>query len=184
MKDKPPVLFSEEQIARRLSELGPEIARGFDDAEICVVGLMKSCLVFMADLIRRIPADLSVHLLRVTAHREQGAASARTEILYATAIPYAGRDILLLDDIIDTGITLGYLLEHIREHKPRSLKVCALIDKPGERKIDVHPDWALFTLQEPLEDRFLVGYGLDYEEAYRGLPYIGSVPRTPMPRGA
>lgn len=184
MKEKPVVLFSEDEIARRLKELGAEIAQAFAGREICVVGLMKSCLVFMADLIRAIPLDLTVHLVRVSSQREEGSGTARTEIMYSTAVPYEGRDILLLDDIIDTGITLNFLLDHIREHKPRSLKVCALIDKPGERKIDVHPDWALFTLRERQEGRFIVGYGLDHGESYRGLPYLGSIARPAPARGA
>jgi hypoxanthine phosphoribosyltransferase len=169
---RPLVLFSEDEIARRIALIGPEIAAAFGGSEICVVGLLKSCLVFMADLIRAMPSDLSVHLLRVQTQPEAGA-----EVLYSMPVPYEGRDILLLDDIIDTGITLSYLLDHIREHRPRSLRVCALIDKPRERKIDVHPDWSLFRLESPPPDRFLVGYGLDYGESYRGLPYIGTIPR-------
>ena len=183
MTSRPDVLFTPEQIARRIAELGPEIGRAFESREICVVGLMKSCLVFMADLIRAIPLDMSVHFLRVKSVRD-GDKSSRTEIMYEASIPYEGRDILVLDDIIDTGITLNFLLEHIREHKPRTLKVCALVDKPGERKIDVHPDWSVFTLTDPPVDRFIVGYGLDYSESYRGLPYIGTIPRPALPVGA
>jgi hypoxanthine phosphoribosyltransferase len=185
MAHRAQVLYSEQQIVQRLTQLGPDIARAFEGREICVVGLMKSCLVFMADLIRRIPADLSVHLLKVTASREEGTGTPRTEILFETAIAYEGKDILVLDDIVDTGVTLNFLLDHIREHKPRKLKVCALVDKPGERKVDIHPDWSVFTLTETLDDRHLVGYGLDYAEAYRGLPFIGTIPRpAPRPGGA
>jgi len=182
---RPDVLFTPEQIARRIAELGPEIARVFDSREICVVGLMKSCLVFMADLIRRIPLDLTCHFVVASSLRDQGAGSVRTEIVYSTEIPYEGKNILLLDDVIDTGITLSFLLDRIRERRPRSLKVCALIDKPGDRKIDVHPDWAAFTLKEPLKDgRFIVGYGLDHAEGYRGLPYLGTIPRpAPLVEG-
>jgi hypoxanthine phosphoribosyltransferase len=180
-RPRPEILFSQDQIAKRIAELGPEIARAFDAPEICVVGLMKSCLVFLADLIRTIPLDMSVHFLRVSSVRDDGGANPRTEIIYAATIPYEGRDILVLDDIVDTGITLNFLLDHIREHKPRSLKVCALIDKPGERKIDVHPDWSVFTLADPPIDRFIVGYGLDHSESYRGLPYIGTIPRPASP---
>ena len=150
----------------------------FAGRELAVIGLMKSCLVFMADIIRAIPLDLTCHTLRVRSLREESNGTSRTEIAYSATIPYAGRDILLLDDIVDTGITLNFLLDHIRENKPRSLKVCALIDKPGERKIDVHPDWSAFTLDKVPPDRFLVGYGLDHAESYRGLPYIGTVPRS------
>ena len=182
---KPDVLFSEEQIRARIREIGAEVGRAFAGRELAVIGLMKSCLVFMADIIRAIPLDLTCHTLRVQSVREEGKGTSRTEIAYSATIPYEGKDILLLDDIVDTGITLNFLLEHIKEKKPRSLKVCALIDKPGERKIDVHPDWAAFTLREPMEDRFLVGYGLDYAESYRGLPYIGTIPRpgAGRPRG-
>ena len=179
---KPDVLFDEKQIARRVDELGREIAQSFAGSDLCVVGLMKSCLIFMADLVRRIPLDLTCHFLEASSLRESGAGSVRTAIVYSTEIPYVGRDILLLDDIIDTGITLSFLLDHIRERRPRSLKVCALIDKPGDRKIDVHPDWAAFTLKEPLKDgRFIVGYGLDHAEGYRGLPYLGTIPRPARP---
>jgi hypoxanthine phosphoribosyltransferase len=179
---KPEVLYDEKQIARRMDELGREIAQSFAGGDLCVVGLMKSCLVFMADLIRQIPLDLTCHFVVASSLRDQGAGSVRTEIVYSTEIPYEGKNILLLDDVIDTGITLNFLLDHIRERRPRSLKVCALIDKPGDRKIDVHPDWAAFTLKEPLKDaRFIVGYGLDHAEGYRGLPYLGTIPRPAPP---
>jgi hypoxanthine phosphoribosyltransferase len=174
---RPDVLFSEAEIARRVADLGREIGEAFAGGELCVVGLMKGCLIFMADLVRAIPLDLTCHFLEASSLRDQGAGAVRTEIVYSTEIPYDGRNILLLDDIIDTGITLNFLLDHIRERRPRSLKVCTLIDKPGDRKIDANPDWAAFTVKEPLEGRFIVGYGLDYAEGYRGLPYLGTIPR-------
>lgn len=177
MKDRISVLFTEEQIARRVAELGEEIGRAFAGRDICVLGLMKGSLVFMADLIRKIPLDLTVHLVRVTSHREQAAGRVLTEIVYSTAVPLEGRDVLLVDDIVDTGITLSYLLAHIHEHGPATLRVCALIDKPEARKIDVHPHWTAFQVHEPLADRFMVGYGLDWMERFRGLPYIGTIPR-------
>jgi hypoxanthine phosphoribosyltransferase len=174
---KPEVLFSEEAIRARIKALGAEIGSAFQGREPAVIGLMKSCLVFMADLIRAIPLDLTCHLLKVSSVREEEGGTPRTEIVYSAPIPYEGKDILLLDDIVDTGITLNFLLEHIKERSPRSLKVCALINKPGERKIGLHPDWSAFTLDEMPADRFLVGYGLDHAEGYRGLPYIGTIPR-------
>lgn len=183
MKPTPELLFSESQIDSRIQELGPEVAKAFAGNEIAVIGLMKGCVVFMADLIRSIPLETTCHFLRVAAHRDQGMGSMRTDIVYSTEIPYEGRDILLLDSIVDTGITLNFLLDHIREHKPKSLKVCALIDKPGDRKIDVNPDFAAFTLREPL-DGFIVGYGLDHLENYRGLPYLGTIPRPEVPAEA
>jgi hypoxanthine phosphoribosyltransferase len=175
------VLWSAEQIRQRVSELGSEITNTFDGHDLHVVTLLKGGMVFMADLIRQIPLDTTCHFLRVASNQDKGAV--RTDIVYSTEIAYAGRNVLILDDIVDTGITLAFLLEHIREQKPQSLKVCTLVDKPGERKIDVHPDWAAFTLADPMTDRFLVGYGLDFAERYRGLPFIGTIPR-PAPRAA
>jgi hypoxanthine phosphoribosyltransferase len=176
MSATPQVLFGAEQIRARLTEVGAEIARRYGPAEVCVVGLMKSCLVFMADLIRALPADVTCHMLRVQAFRDAETGSPRHDIVYYADIDYEGRDVLLLDDVLDTGITLDFILEHIRARRPRSLRTCVLIDKPGERKVGVRPDWAVFTLDEP-EERFLVGYGLDWNEHYRGLPYIGVIPR-------
>jgi hypoxanthine phosphoribosyltransferase len=169
--EKPSALFTAEQIERRIGELGREIAEAYAGEEICVVGLMKNCLVFMADLIRALPLPMTCQMLRAT----QGG-RATTEIVYSAEAPYEGRHILLLDDVVDTGITLSYLVDHIRDHQPRSLKVCALIDKSAERKVDLRPDWAMFSLPEPF-DRFLVGYGLGYAEHYRELPYIGMLER-------
>jgi hypoxanthine phosphoribosyltransferase len=176
MRDQVSVLFDEEQIARRVAALGEEITRTFAGKEICVLGLMKGSLVFLADLIRKIPLDLTVNLIRVSSHREQAAGRVLTEIAYSTAVPLEGKHVLLVKDIVDTGITLSYLLAHIHEHGPASLRVCALVDKPEARKIDVHPDWAAFPLAEAPADRFLVGYGLDWMERFRGLPFIGTIP--------
>jgi hypoxanthine phosphoribosyltransferase len=176
MKDEVSVLYSEEQIARRVAQLGEEITGTFAGKEICVLGLMKGSLVFLADLIRKIPLDLTVNLIRVSSHREQAAGRMMTEIVYSTAVPLEGKHVLLVKDIVDTGITLSYLLAHIHEHGPASLRVCALVDKPEARKIDVHPDWAAFPLVEAPADRFLVGYGLDWMERFRGLPFIGTIP--------
>jgi len=179
VKPKPDVLVSHEQIQARIAAIGSEVAHSFDGKEICALGLMKSCLLFMADLVRVVPLDMTCYFLRATSLREQGSGPVRTDIVYSAEITYEGKDILLLVDIVDTGITLNFLLDHIRERCPSSLKVCTIVNKPGERKIDVHPDWSVYTLDQPL-DRFLVGYGLDYAEHYRGLPYIGTIPR-PQP---
>jgi hypoxanthine phosphoribosyltransferase len=176
------VLFSEDEIRERVVQLGAEITRAFAERELCVLALVKGSLVFMADLVRRIPLDLSLHLVRVTSQRERSAGRVITEIIFSSeSVPLAGRDVLLIDDVVDTGITLSYLLGHVHEHGPRSLKVCSLIDKPGERKIGVHPDWSAFTLREPGPDRFLVGYGLDWQERYAGLPFIGTIARPARP---
>ena len=178
MRYRPAVLFSPEQIQRRVKELGAEITASFTEAgEVCAIGLMKSCMVFMADLVREVPLDLKCYFLRASSHLERGPGAVRTDIVYSTEIPYEGREILLIDDVIDTGITLGFLVDQIRAHNPKSLRVVSLIDKPGMRKQDVRPDWTAFTVEND-PTRFIVGYGLDREERYRGLPYIGTIPRS------
>jgi hypoxanthine phosphoribosyltransferase len=177
MKTEVTVLYPEDVIARRVAELGAAIGAALAGREPCVLGLMKGGLVFMADLVRKIPLDLTVHLVRVTSHREQDRGRVMTEIVYATGVPLEGRDVLLVADIVDTGITLSYLLGHLHEHGAKSVRVCALVDKPEARKIDVHPDWSAFTLGPAEAERFLVGYGLDWMEKFRGLPFIGTIPR-------
>jgi hypoxanthine phosphoribosyltransferase len=168
------VLFSREQIDARVRELGAEVGQACAGQELCVVGLMKSCLVFMADLIRAIPLPQTCYFLQSASLREKGGAAASADIVYSTDVPYAGRHILLLDDIIDTGVTLSFLLDHINDHAPASVRVCTLIDEPGERKTDVRPDWAAFTIDKP-SDRFIVGYGLDYQQRFRELPYLATI---------
>ena len=180
MTAPPAVLFDQQRIAARMRELGAEVARGMAGREICVVGLIKGCMMFMADLVRAIPLDMTCHFLRVASFKDDAAGPMRTDIVYSTETTFEGRHILLLDDVVDTGITLNFLVEHIRERGPGTLKVCVLIDKPDARKIEVQIDWAAFTMKEAMADRFVVGYGLDHAERYRGLPYIGTIPR-PVP---
>jgi hypoxanthine phosphoribosyltransferase len=177
--EQPALLFSREQIDTRVRALGAEIGDACAGLELCVVGLMKSGLVFMADLIRAIPLPQTCYFLQSASLRDASGPSALTDIVYSTDIPYAQQHILLVDDIIDTGITLSFLLDHIRDHGPASVRVCTLIDKPSERKVDVHPDWAAFTLERPL-DQFIVGYGLGYRERFRALPYLAIIP-VPAP---
>lgn len=177
MTDEIAVLHSEEQIARRVADLGQEIGRAFAGEDLTVLGLTEDSIVFMADLIRRVPLDLTMHLLRVTSQPDPPG-GVIAEIVYATgATPMTGRNVLLVDDVVDTGVTLSYVLTHIREQGPRSLRVCTLVDKPHARKVDVQPDWVAFTLGEPDDDRFLVGYGLGWKARFRGLPYLATVPR-------
>lgn len=174
----PAVLFDEGRIARRVREIGDEVTRAMAGLEVCVVGRAKGCMMFMPDLVRAVRLEMTCHFLHVTSLLdEEGDGPPRTDIVYSTETTFEGRHILLLDDVVDTGITLSFLVDHIRERGPASLRVCALIDKPGERKIQVQIDWAAFTMEEPVHDRFLVGYGLDHGERYRALPYIGTIPR-------
>lgn len=175
MDDEVAVLRSEEQIARRVAELGREIGRSFAGPSLYVLGFSQETIVFLADLVRRIPLDVAIHLLRVR-RQPDPPGGVTAEIVYATGeTRLADRDVLLVTDVVDTGVTLSYVLGHIREHAPRSLRVCALVDKPHERKLDLPVDWSAFSLGEPEGDRFLVGYGLGFQGRYQGLPFLGTI---------
>src|SRR5687767_15198088 len=115
MTAAPAVLFDQDQIAGRLREIGAEVAREMAGREICVIGLIKGCMMFIADLVRAIPLDMTCHFLRVTSFRDEAAGPVRTDIVYSAETTFEGRHILLLDDIVDTGITLNFLLDPIRE---------------------------------------------------------------------
>ena len=158
-----------------------EVARAFEGREVCLVGLMKSCLVFRAT--SSAPCHWKTcHFLQAVAARAGGAGPLRTDIVYSTEHPLTGPRLLLPRGLCGHGDHVSFTGDHIREHGPQSLKVCVLIDKPGDRKVDVRPDWAVHTVREPLkDDRFIVGYGLDHAEHYRGLPFLGTIPRPVGP---
>lgn len=174
---QPLAVFDETTIRTRVASLGAEITSAYGQEPLCVVGLMTSALVFTADLIRCLDLDLDCHVLRVTSVPDQESGDLRTDIVYAGHIPYEDQNVLVVCDVIDTGITLNFLMEHIRGRRPRSLRICTLLDKPEQRKIELKPDWVAFSLKEPLSTGFLVGYGLDHEGHYRGLRHLASIPR-------
>lgn len=179
MRPKPEILFSEEQIRARVQTIGAQIAEEFGGEELRVIGLMKNCLVFMADLIRAIPLETTTHLMRC--HYDAGKI-AQTDIVFEADFSFAGQNVLLIEDVIATGITNNYLLESMRQHQPAKLRVCALIDRKIDRKVEMRPDWTAFELADE-EHGFVVGYGLDYAEHYRGLPYLGTIPRPEAEAG-
>jgi hypoxanthine phosphoribosyltransferase len=172
-------LFSEEQIRARVQTIGAQIGEEFKGEELRVIGLMKNCIVFMADLIRAIPLETTSHLVRC--HYREGE-TAQTDIVFEADFSFAGQNVLLVEDVIATGITNSYLVESMRQHEPAKLRVCALLDRKDDRRVEMRPDWTAFELTE-VGDGFVVGYGLDYAEHYRGLPYLGTIPRPPAEAG-
>jgi len=164
-------LISAEQIAARVHELGADIARDYRDRRLVLVGVLKGSFVFMADLVRAIDAQLRIEFLGVRSYGEGTSTSGVVQITQDLSRPIEGEDILLVEDIVDTGLTIAHLLELFRTRRPASVKVCSLLHKPARTKIEVPIDYLGFTI----EDRFVVGYGLDWAERYRNLPYIGVV---------
>lgn len=162
------VLITRVQIARRVRELAREVERDFQGRDFVVVSLLNGTVLFLADLIRHLNLPLRLDFMGVSSYRE--GTSAR-EIFYTKELrlDVRGRDVLLVDDILDTGKTLASVLAKLRQLKPRRIKTCVLLDKPTRRVEDVRADYAGFEIP----DLFVIGYGLDYAERYRNLPFVG-----------
>src|SRR6187397_624818 len=164
------VLLTEEEIRAKVRELGLQISADYANTSVTLVSVLKGSLPFMADLMRQIEIPLQIDLMEVSSYG--GATtepSGLVRILKDLSSSIAGKDVLIVEDIIDTGLTLNYLLRYLRGKNPRSLRVCTLLDKPARRLVDITVDYLGFTIP----DQFVVGYGLDYGEFYRNLPFIG-----------
>ena len=169
------ILLTETALRGRIQELGAEITRDYADRRLLVVGVLKGSVIFMADLLRSIGPEVDVHVDFVAVSSYAGTASTGTiRVMLDLRENPEGRDVLLVEDIVDTGLTLSSLTETLRARKPRSLEVCTLLDKPECRKTPFTPKYTGFKIS----NEFVVGFGLDYDERYRQLPYVG-VLRTP-----
>lgn len=162
-------LISEEQIKIRVKELGQEITAAYKDKNIFVVGILKGSVVFLADLIREINVPVQIDFMAVSSYGKSTYSSGVVRILKDLDSDIAGKDLLIVEDIVDTGLTLSYLVENLLSRNPASLKVCTFLDKPSRRKSQINPDYNGYVIP----DEFVVGYGLDHDEKYRNLPYIG-----------
>jgi hypoxanthine phosphoribosyltransferase len=164
-------LITREEIADRVREMGAAIARDYRGRSVVLVCVLKGSFVFAADLARAIEGTLRVEFLGVRSYGAGTTSSGVVQITHDLQHSIEGEDVLLVEDIVDTGLTLAHLLELLRTRLPRSMKVCALLHKPSRSCTPVPIDYVGFTI----EDRFVVGYGLDKAEAYRNLPYIGAL---------
>ncbi len=162
------ILLTKAVIDRRVRELAGEISRDYAGREILIVGVLKGAFIFMADLIRGLSIPCSVDFVRLVSYNDGSVSSGDVRITKDLETPIAGRDVLIVEDIVDTGITLSRLVEVLRERKPASLGVCTLLDKRASRRVPFTADYVGFTIP----DGFVVGYGLDYNEKYRFLPDI------------
>jgi hypoxanthine phosphoribosyltransferase len=166
------ILLTEEQISAKVAELGARIGADYADRRITLVSVLKGSLPFMADLMRAIPSPLRIDLMEVSSYGGSSTeSSGLVRILKDLSATIAGEDVLIVEDIIDTGLTLNYLVRYLRGKNPASLRICTLLDKPARRLVDIPVDYIGFTIP----DQFVVGYGLDYAERYRDLPYIGTL---------
>ncbi len=170
VSDVAEVLLSEEQIAAKVAELGARITADYAGQELTLVSVLKGSLPFMADLMRRITIPVRIDLMEVSSYGGTATeSSGLVRILKDLSAPIEGRDVLIVEDIIDTGLTLNYLIRYLRGKNPRSIKVCALLDKPARRLVEIPIDYVGFEIP----DAFVVGYGLDFGEIYRNLRFVG-----------
>ena len=170
VSDVAEVLLTEEQIAAKVAELGKRISDDYAGRELTLVSVLKGSLPFMADLMRRITLPLRIDLMEVSSYGGTSTeSSGLVRILKDLSAPIDGRDVLLVEDIIDTGLTLNYLIRYLKGKNPNSIKVCSLLDKPARRLVEIPLDYVGFEIP----DAFVVGYGLDYGEVYRNLRFVG-----------
>jgi len=162
------ILIDTDAIAARVVELGSQLTGAYAGRDPVLVSVLKGSLVFLADLMRAMDLPSSIDLMEVSSYAGTET-SGQVRILKDLSKPIEGRDVIVVEDIIDTGLTLNYLLGYLADRRPASIKICCLLDKPARRLADIPIDYIGFTIP----DRFVIGYGLDYEERYRNLPYIG-----------
>lgn len=162
------IIYQPEQIRERIAQVGEEITRDYQGKDLVIVSVLKGSLYFVADLTRQIKLPLKIDFLAVGVSPEADRKPGMVHFTKDLDIDLADQHVLLVEDVIGTGLTLGYICQHLERSKPASLKICTLLDNPAERLLTLQIDYRCFTMP----DVFLVGYGLDYEEKYRNLPYI------------
>ena len=163
------VLITEEQLAAKVAEMGQAISRDFAGKKLIVIGVLKGSVVFMADLLRHITIPVEMDFMAVSSYGAGVKTTGVVKILKDLDRLIEGYHVLVVEDILDSGMTLSYLTELLRDRGPASVRIATLLDKPERRKVDIAPDYVGFTVP----DEFVVGYGLDYAELYRNLPYVG-----------
>jgi hypoxanthine phosphoribosyltransferase len=163
------VLFTAEQIQQRVAELAAAISRDYKDQDLALVCILRGAVVFVGDLLRGLPDTATVDFMAIASYGNDTRSTGVVRILKDLEDSVESRNVLIVEDIIDTGLTLNYLLENLRHRNAATVRVCALLDKPARRRVPVRVDYKGFEVP----DAFVVGYGLDYNQQYRGLPFIG-----------
>lgn len=172
MNDKIRVLLSEEEVAKRIKEIGDEISRDYEGRPLHLICILKGGVFFTCELAKRISLPLTLDFMSVSSYGAGTVSSGIVKIVKDLDEPIEGKDVLIVEDIIDSGNTLSYLIEVLKQRNPKSIELCTLLDKPERRvKKQVTVKYTCFTVP----DQFIVGYGLDYDQKYRNLPYIGVI---------
>ena len=163
------VFYTEEQIKTKIKEMGKQISSDYEGHELVLIGVLKGSVMFMADLMKELTIPCSMDFMAVSSYGNSTTTSGVVRILKDLDFEIEGKDVLIVEDIIDSGVTLKYLMEYLNRRKPKSLDIACLLNKPDRRKVDMDVKYLGFDVP----DYFLIGYGLDYAEKYRNLPYIG-----------
>jgi len=164
--DKPKIIITKEEIAKRIDELAAEVRRDYKDKNPILIGVLKGSFVFLSDLVRAMNIPVEVDFMRVSSYGACTETSGKIKLVQGLKISIKGRHVLVVEDIVDGGLTVNFLLDYVKRRKPASLKLCTLFDKPSRRKVEVPIDYRGFTIP----DAFVVGYGLDCNQQYRYLP--------------
>ena len=162
------ILIEADALQARITELGAEVSREYEGRDLLLVGVLKGAVFFMADLMRELTVPCEIDFMAISSYGAGTDSSGVVRILKDLDANIAGRDVLVVEDIIDSGLTLSYLMRSLKARKPASLEICALLTKPGRREIDVPVKFVGFEIP----NRFVIGYGLDFAERYRNLPYV------------
>ncbi|MCI5698593.1 MAG: hypoxanthine phosphoribosyltransferase [Clostridiales bacterium] len=162
------ILFTQEQIWERAKEMGDEISRDYEGEELIVIGTLKGAIIWMSDILKNLTLDTKIDFISASSYGSGTTSSGVVKITKDIHMDLFNRNVLIIEDIIDTGTTLKFLKDYIAERNPKSVKICTLLDKPSRRKADVQGDYIGFTV----DDLFVIGYGLDYDQKFRNLPYI------------
>ena len=171
MSEKIKVMLSEEELAGRIKELGAEISKDYEGEEIFLVGILKGAAFFATELAKRITVPVIIDFMSTSRYGAGTTSSGEVRITKELDLDMTGKNVLIAEDIIDSGNTLSYLLQYFKDKGAKSVRLATMLDKPDRREVDVKVDYNGFTIP----DEFVVGYGLDYDQRYRNLPYIGIV---------
>ncbi|MFY9213966.1 MAG: hypoxanthine phosphoribosyltransferase [Tissierellaceae bacterium] len=165
------ILLTEEEIKTRIKELGEEITRDYKDKNLLVVGILKGAIIFMAELCKNIDLPIMIDFMAVSSYGTSSQSTGEVRIIKDLDFSVEGKDVLIVEDIIDTGLTLSYLSDNLKKRGANSVKIATLLDKPDRRNVEVEIDYLGFSIP----DEFVVGYGLDYAENYRNLPFVAAL---------
>lgn len=174
MKETSRVLIPEDKVDERIAQLGEQISRDYAGKQVHLIGILKGSIFFICELAKRITVPVTMDFMSVSSYGAGTKSSGVVKLIKDLDEPIEGKDVLVVEDIIDSGHTLSYLLKNLSDRHPASIRLCTLLDKPERREVDVEVDYQGFSIP----DEFVIGYGLDYDQRYRNLPYIGVLSLT------